>query len=243
MPQQGTGFKGDFYRNLIVNTRFLNFYWRMLANTKTQRSPLTMRTLSSLTTKTLTTLLLSASVALSVSACNTADTSDTESTEVSTQTTTTYDKTDTANTTEPIVQGKTIVTVTQEDSNFSTLNQLLTQAGLADTLGSGEYTVFAPTNAAFAAVPKATMDKLSQNPELLKEVLMYHVVANKVPASDVVTMTEAQPLRNGAGIMITSSGDTVMLNNSAQVTQTDIMADNGVVHVIDHVLIPSDLSL
>ncbi len=199
-----------------------------------------MKTHHLFTAKRFTATLLTAGLALSLAACNTADTKDTESTEVSTSTTneTTMNKE-----AAPMAQGKTIVTITQEDSNFSTLNQLLTQAGLADTLSSGEYTVFAPTNAAFAAVPQATMDKLAQNPELLKEVLMYHVVSNKVPASDVVGMTEAVPLRKGAGIMITTSGETVMLNNTAHVTQTDVMADNGIVHVIDQVLIPSDLTL
>jgi transforming growth factor-beta-induced protein len=202
-----------------------------------------MKKISSSTTKFTTNLLLGTLLSVGLVACNTsdtADTSDTENTEVSTTTST---DTSTANDAAPMTQGKTIVTITQEDSEFSTLNQLLTQAGLTETLNSGEYTVFAPTNAAFEAVPKATMDKLSQNPELLKEVLMYHVVANKVPASEVITMTETQPLRNGAGIMITASGETVMLNNSAHVTRTDVMADNGVVHVIDQVLIPSDLTL
>lgn len=199
---------------------------------------------------TISRALLLAALSAGLMACNTtADPDDNDRTEVSTMTTETH-TTDSSMTHDKtmahdsvMTQGKTIVTVTQENSDFSTLNQLLTQAGLTDTLNSGEYTVFAPTNAAFDAVPQETMNKLSQNPELLKEVLMYHVVANKVAANDVVTMTEAQPLRDGEGIMISAQGDTVMLNNAARVIDRDIMVDNGVVHVVDQVLIPGDLSL
>ena len=141
-------------------------------------------------------------------------------------------------------EGTTVVALTETDPRFSKLNELIVAAGLAETLNSGEYTVFAPTNAAFSAVPKATMDKLAKNQDKLKEVLMYHVVSNKVPAKKVVTMTEAQPLRSGAGIVIAPQQDgVVMLNNKTRVVETDIMADNGVVHVIDSVLIPSDLTL
>lgn len=136
-------------------------------------------------------------------------------------------------------QDKTIAVITSEDPQFSTLNDLIEKAGLSQTLNGGEYTVFAPTNQAFASVPQATLDKLSQDPQLLKDVLMFHVVQNKIPADTVVTLTQAQPLRQGEAIVIETQGEgAVVLNDQARVIRTDLMAKNGVVHVIDSVLLP-----
>ena len=97
-------------------------------------------------------------------------------------------------------------------------------------------TVFAPTNAAFAKVPKATLDTLAKNPAALKRVLLYHVVSGKVPAAKVVTLRSAKTLA-GPTVRIRVTGKTVRIN-SAQVTKADVMASNGIVHVIDRVLIP-----
>lgn len=120
--------------------------------------------------------------------------------------------------------------------SLSTLNSLVNQADLGDTLKSGgPFTVFAPSNDAFKAVPAKTMAELAQNPQRLKEVLTFHVVPAKVMAadvknSDVVTV-------NGAKTAISKAGDFVTIENAA-VTQADIAASNGVIHIVDAVMIP-----
>ena len=120
---------------------------------------------------------------------------------------------------------------------FSTLLSLVKKAGLAETLSKpGAYTVFAPTNAAFAKVPKATLNALAKNPAQLKRVLLYHVVAGKVPAAKVVKLRSAKTLA-GPTVRITVTGNTVRVN-TARVTKTDVMASNGIVHVLDRVLLP-----
>ena len=130
-----------------------------------------------------------------------------------------------------------IATVATKTPQLSTLLSLVKKAGLAGTLSQpGAYTVFAPTNAAFAKVPKATLDTLAKNPAALKRVLLYHVVSGKVPASKVVTLRSAKTLA-GPTVRIRVTGKTVRIN-SAQVTKADVMASNGIVHVIDRVLIP-----
>ena len=122
--------------------------------------------------------------------------------------------------------------------DFSTLLAAVKAAGLVDTLsGGGPFTVFAPTNAAFAKIPAADLNALINDPAKLKAVLLYHVVSGKVMAADVVNLTTADTV-NGAPINIAVNGGTVMLNNSATVTQTDIEASNGVIHIIDTVLMP-----
>ena len=111
------------------------------------------------------------------------------------------------------------------------------KAGLADELSApGALTVFAPTNAAFAKVPKATLNALAKNPAALKRVLLYHVVAGKVTAAKVVKLKSAKTLA-GPSVRIRVTGMTVRINN-ARVTTADVKASNGVVHVIDRVLIP-----
>jgi transforming growth factor-beta-induced protein len=120
---------------------------------------------------------------------------------------------------------------------FKTLASLLQSAGLVDTLkGPGPFTVFAPTDEAFAKVPKATLDALAADPAKLKAVLLYHVVAGSVPASEVVKLTSAKTV-NGANVAIKVSGGTVMVNG-AKVTSADVKASNGIIHVIDSVLLP-----
>lgn len=119
--------------------------------------------------------------------------------------------------------------------SFKTLVELVKKAGLVDTLKSaGPFTVFAPTDEAFAKVPKATLDMLAANPDKLKAVLTYHVVGAKVMAADVkpgkVKTVQGQEIT-----LATKGGVTV---NKAKVVKADIACDNGVIHVIDAVILP-----
>jgi uncharacterized surface protein with fasciclin (FAS1) repeats len=132
---------------------------------------------------------------------------------------------------------KTIVGVAAGDARFSTLVKLVKSAGLATTLSKGSYTVFAPTNAAFAKVPKATLDALGKDKAKLKAVLLYHVVKGRVPASKVVKLKSAKTLE-GASVKIAVKGGKVYLNGSTRVTKTDVKASNGIIHVINRVLLP-----
>ena len=135
---------------------------------------------------------------------------------------------------------KDIVSTAVGAGQFKTLASLLTKAGLVKTLqGKGPFTVFAPTDAAFAKVPKATLAKLGADPMLLKSVLLYHVVSGKVPAGTVVTLNgKSAKTVNGAPVKISVKGGKVYLNGSTQVTKTDIMASNGIIHVVNKVLLP-----
>ena len=131
----------------------------------------------------------------------------------------------------------TIVETAQAAGSFKTLLALATQAGLADDLASpGPLTVFAPTDAAFRKVPPATLRKLKANPALLKRVLLYHVVRGKVTAAKVAKLRSAKTLA-GPAVRIRVTGKTVRIN-AAKVATADVMASNGVIHVIDRVLIP-----
>jgi uncharacterized surface protein with fasciclin (FAS1) repeats len=115
---------------------------------------------------------------------------------------------------------------------------LLKRAGLVSTLQKpGPYTVFAPTDAAFKKVPKATLNALLQDKAKLKAVLLYHVLAGKLTATKVVKLRSAKTL-NGASVQLRVAGSKVFVN-TARVTKTDIMASNGVIHVINRVLIPA----
>ena len=134
-------------------------------------------------------------------------------------------------------QAKTIVGVAAGDPQFSTLASLVQSAGLADTLSQGSYTVFAPTNRAFAKVPKSTLDALRSDPAQLRSVLLYHVVQGRVPASRVVKLRSAKTL-NGASVRIRVRGKRVFLNGNTRVTKTDVRASNGIVHVLNRVLLP-----
>ena len=135
--------------------------------------------------------------------------------------------------------GKDIVDTAVAAGSFNTLVAAVTAAGLVDTLKSeGPFTVFAPTDEAFAALPEGTVDDLlkPENKEKLQTILLYHVVPGNVTAADVVKLTSANTANDKSlGIMV--DGSTVKVNE-AQVVQTDIMASNGVIHVIDAVLIP-----
>ena len=129
-----------------------------------------------------------------------------------------------------------IVETAQATGSFTTLLALATKAGLADDLATGELTVLAPTDAAFRKVPKSTLRAVQRNPQLLRRVLLYHVIAGKVPSSTVVTLRYAKTLA-GPTVRIRVSGRRVFVNR-ARVTKVDVAASNGVIHVIDRVLIP-----
>ena len=137
----------------------------------------------------------------------------------------------------PTLAAGDIPTVATGDGRFKTLVAALGAAGLVDTLkGAGPFTVFAPTDAAFAKLPAGTVDALLKDPERLKGVLLYHVVPGKVPAAEVVKLTSAKTVQ-GSNVAIRVSGSTVFIND-AQVTAADVDASNGIVHVIDTVLLP-----
>jgi uncharacterized surface protein with fasciclin (FAS1) repeats len=121
--------------------------------------------------------------------------------------------------------------------DFDTLVALVKKAGLVGALsGKGPLTVFAPTDAAFAKVPKATLAALGKDKEKLKAVLLYHVVKGKVTAAQVVKLTSA-PTLQGSDVTIKVKGGKVYVDK-AKVVTADVMASNGVIHVIDKVLIP-----
>ena len=131
-----------------------------------------------------------------------------------------------------------IVATADSAGTFKTLLAAATAAGLVETLqGPGPFTVFAPTDEAFAALPAGTLDGLLKDPEALKKILLYHVVSGEVTADKVVGMTSADTVE-GSPIAISVKDGKVYLNDTAQVVKTDIMASNGVIHVIDKVLLP-----
>lgn len=132
---------------------------------------------------------------------------------------------------------KNIVQTAAAAPQFSTLVRLVKKAGLVSTLsGRTNYTVFAPTNAAFAKVPKRTLNALANDKAKLKSVLLYHVVKGKVPASKVVKLHSAKTV-NGASVTIKVRKGKVYVND-ARVTKADIKASNGIIHQINRVLLP-----
>jgi len=121
--------------------------------------------------------------------------------------------------------------------NFTTLATALTEAGLVDALkGDGPFTVFAPTDDAFKKLPEGALEGLLKDKEALKNVLLYHVVSGNVSSTDVVKLDKATTL-NGSDIKIKTVDGKVMINDS-QVTGADVQASNGIIHVIDTVLLP-----
>jgi uncharacterized surface protein with fasciclin (FAS1) repeats len=133
------------------------------------------------------------------------------------------------------VHAKDIVDTAVGAGNFTTLATALKAAGLVDTLkGKGPFTVFAPTDAAFAKIPKADLEVLLKDKAKLTAVLTYHVVPGKVMAADV----KAGKVKTVQGASLTVSTTGGVKVDNANVTATDIVADNGVIHVIDTVVIP-----
>jgi len=135
----------------------------------------------------------------------------------------------------------TIVDVAAGNPDFSTLVAAIKAAGLVDTLNdAGPFTVFAPTNAAFAKLPAGRLDNLlkPENKDQLAAILTYHVVAGKVKAAQAVTLDEATTV-NGANADIEVDGSKVTIDG-ATIVKTDVLASNGVIHVIDTVMCPNN---
>jgi transforming growth factor-beta-induced protein len=139
--------------------------------------------------------------------------------------------------TEEVVTLPSIAEIAVEDGRFTTLVAALDAAGLVETLSSdGAFTVFAPTDDAFAALPAGTVEGLLENIPALTDVLLYHVVSGTVFADTVVTLDSATTLQ-GSDVSISIQNGNVFVNQ-AQVVITDIKASNGVIHVIDAVILP-----
>jgi uncharacterized surface protein with fasciclin (FAS1) repeats len=142
-----------------------------------------------------------------------------------------------ATTTGPQMSKRNLVQTAVAARQFTTLAALLKKAGLAGTLATkGPFTVFAPTDAAFARVPKATLAKLATNKTKLRAVLLYHVVKGKVTAAQAMKLRSAKTLE-GKSVSIRVRGGKVIVGD-ATVVKANVMASNGVIHVINKVLIP-----
>lgn len=191
--------------------------------------------------------LVGLSSALVLSACNQpTDTAEVESTEVPATTTevptTAEDPTAEGATTG---QGETVADLAASDESFSTLATAIEAAGLTETLsGEGPYTVFAPTNEAFEALPEGTLEQLllPENKDVLAQVLTYHVLPEELPASELtageVETVEGTPIT----VEVDEAAGGVMVNN-AMVIEPDIQASNGVIHAVDQVILPPGTEL
>jgi uncharacterized surface protein with fasciclin (FAS1) repeats len=134
-------------------------------------------------------------------------------------------------------ENKDIVETAVAAGNFKTLAAALEAAGLIETLkGKGPFTVFAPTDEAFAKLPAGTVEALLKDKAKLTDILLYHVVAGEVTANDVVKLKSAKTVQ-GSSVMISARNGKVMIDK-ANVIKTDIMTSNGVIHVIDSVILP-----
>ncbi len=141
-----------------------------------------------------------------------------------------------------MAESKTIVDIAVEDGRFNTLVAAVTEAGLAETLASeGPFTVFAPTDDAFAALPEGTVEALLADIPALTDILLYHVVEGKVMAEDVAKLNQATTIQ-GQNIAIANDMGKVMVDN-ALVLISDIEASNGVIHVIDAVILPESRTI
>ena len=140
----------------------------------------------------------------------------------------------------PAAAAGDIVETATAAGSFKTLLTAATAAGLVETLkGEGPLTLFAPTDAAFAALPAGKLDSLLKDPAALKKVLLYHVVKGGVPASTVATLNgKSVGTMSGSKVQIKIVGGNVFLNRLAKVTTADVMASNGYIHIINKVLIP-----
>ena len=168
--------------------------------------------------------------ALVIAACSSSD-------DEAAETTTTAAPVATTEAMEEEMMEETIVDVAIAN-DFTTLVAAVQAAGLVETLqGEGPFTVFAPTDEAFAALPEGTLDSLLEDPEALAEILTYHVVSGSVLAEDVVALSSATSVQ-GEDIAIEVVDGGVVLNGGSNVVATDVKASNGVVHVIDQVILP-----
>ena len=179
-------------------------------------------------------------LAIAIAACSAAASPSAAPTAASTQSPapTTATAPSTAPSASAAVMTKDIVETATEAGSFKTLLTAVKAAGLVETLqGNGPFTVFAPTDAAFAALPAGTLDGLLKDPAALKKILLYHVVSGSVTSDNVVGLTSATSVE-GSPIAISVKDGTVYLNDSAKVVTPDVMASNGVIHVIDKVILP-----
>lgn len=134
---------------------------------------------------------------------------------------------------------KNIVETAEDAGTFTTLIAAIDRAGLETTLaGEGPFTVFAPNDQAFAALPEGTVDSLLAEPDKLAQVLTYHVVPGRVAAADVVGLTGA-PTVNGEELPVSADGGVHVAG--ANVIDADIEASNGIIHVVDRVLLPAGI--
>lgn len=132
---------------------------------------------------------------------------------------------------------KDLVQIATDEGNFTVWNRALEQAGLTQTFkGAGPYTVFAPTDDAFAKLPAGKLDSLMADPQALRDLLLSHVVEGDVASADVAAMSSANTM-GGSAVAISSSGTGVRVNES-NVIEADLQASNGRIHAIDAVLIP-----
>ena len=137
----------------------------------------------------------------------------------------------------PALAQKDIVETAVAAGSFKTLATALTEAGLIETLkGKGPFTVFAPTDEAFAKLPKGTVEALLKDKEKLKAILLYHVVSGNVGSADVVKLSSAKTV-NGQSVTIKVEGGKVKIDG-ATVTTADVACTNGVIHIIDTVILP-----
>lgn len=185
------------------------------------------------------------SFALFLSACASNDTAEPEATSPAPMTETTAPE-ETVSPTETAAAEADIVETAEQAGNFTTLTAAIQAAELEDDLkGPGPFTVFAPTDEAFAALPEGTVDTLLQDPTgQLAEILKYHVVPGEVMAAQVVELDgQKVATLQGAELTVEVEGDKVALvdaaGNKVNVTATDVQASNGVIHVIDGVLLPT----
>jgi uncharacterized surface protein with fasciclin (FAS1) repeats len=195
-----------------------------------------------------TLILLAAALAVVAAACSTSDDADTTTTTADAATTTeapttTEEMTDTTETTidtettEAATPDQSIAGIVATSEGFSTLLAAVEAADLVETLDTGgPFTVFAPTDDAFAKLPEGTVEGLLEDTEALTDVLLYHVVEGEVPAEDVVNLESATTLQGSDVAIIVDNG--VFLNEDVQVIATNVFATNGVVHVVDSVLLP-----
>lgn len=136
---------------------------------------------------------------------------------------------------------KDIVDTAMNAGQFKTLTALVGEAGLVETLkGKGPFTVFAPTDKAFAKLPKSLVDKLMKDKKLLTSVLTYHVIAGKVLSTDLKSGLKAKTVQ-GESLTVSIKGTSVKFNKSGLVS-ADVMATNGVIHVIDTVMLPPSIA-
>jgi uncharacterized surface protein with fasciclin (FAS1) repeats len=136
---------------------------------------------------------------------------------------------------------RNITEIATTGSNFSILHKALEATGLDKTLKEGKYTIFAPTDEAFNRLPAGMLDNLMKDKEALKNILLYHVVPGKLKAEEVSNRTELQTIQGNKAFIKKKEGKTKI--NKARILQPDIVATNGVIHIIDAVITPQDMTI